>query len=183
MSLNIFRTAVLAFILLFLMNGLSAAQDNSDSKKMDGHMKMDHSKMKQDKDAKEFDLNAIDKNNDGKVYQCPMDFDVLSDAPGKDPKCGMALEEVSIDKAEENLVSKGFKIKDITEENSIVRTGVINLEKIDANNDGKVYQDMMDYNVISDTPGKCPLCGMTLQEVSLKKAASNLTMNGFKVTE
>ena len=53
---------------------------------------------------------------------------------------------------------------------SIVREGVIDLKAIDKNNDGKVFQDMMDYNVISDKAGKCPLCGMKLKEVSLKES-------------
>jgi hypothetical protein len=67
--------------------------------------------------------------------------------------------------------------------NSIVREGVIDLKAIDKNKDGKVYQDMMDYNVISDKPGKCPLCGMTLKEVSIKKAEETLLKSGFKVKE
>ncbi len=67
--------------------------------------------------------------------------------------------------------------------NSIVREGVIDLKAIDENKDGKVYQDMMDYNVISDKPGKCPLCGMTLKEVSIKKAKETLLKSGFKVKE
>ena len=66
---------------------------------------------------------------------------------------------------------------------SIVREGVIDLKSIDENNDGKVYQDLMDYNVISDKPGKCPLCGMTLKEVTLKKAKETLLKNGFKVKD
>ncbi|MEJ2613328.1 MAG: heavy metal-binding domain-containing protein [Ignavibacteriaceae bacterium] len=66
---------------------------------------------------------------------------------------------------------------------SIVREGEIDLKAIDKNKDGKVYQDMMDYNVISDKPGKCPLCGMTLKEVSLKKAKGTLLKNGFEVNE
>jgi len=64
---------------------------------------------------------------------------------------------------------------------SIVREGTIDLKKIDENKDGKVFQDPMDWNVISDKPGKCPLCKMTLKEVSLKKAKENLLKNGFKV--
>jgi len=64
---------------------------------------------------------------------------------------------------------------------SIVREGVIDLKAIDMNKDGKVYQDPMDWNVISDTPGKCPLCKMTLKEVTLKEAKKNLEKNGFKV--
>ncbi|HZW39557.1 MAG: heavy metal-binding domain-containing protein [Syntrophothermus sp.] len=64
---------------------------------------------------------------------------------------------------------------------NIVREGVINLKKIDKNKDGKVFQDMMDWNVISDKPGECPLCKMTLEEVTLKQAKENLVKNKFKV--
>lgn len=63
----------------------------------------------------------------------------------------------------------------------IVREGVINLKTIDKNKDGKVYQDQMDWNVISDEPGKCPICKMTLKEVTLKEASKNLIKHGFKV--
>jgi len=68
-------------------------------------------------------------------------------------------------------------------DSSIVHSGVIDLESIDKNKDGKVYQDMMDFNVISDMPGKCPLCGMKLKEVSLEKAKDILIKNNFKVKE
>lgn len=64
---------------------------------------------------------------------------------------------------------------------SIVRKGVIDVRALDKNKDGKVYQDQMDWNVISDKPGKCPLCNMTLKEVSVDKAVENLKANGFKV--
>ncbi len=98
------------------------------------------------------------------VYQCPMDFDKLSDNEGECPKCGMNLKKVSIEKASENLVKKGYNVIPVNNENSFLREGEIDLSEIDAYNDGKVYQDMMDYNVISDKPGTCPLCGMTLKE-------------------
>ena len=65
--------------------------------------------------------------------------------------------------------------------NPMVREGVIDLKAIDKNKDGKVFQDMMDWNVISDKAGKCPLCGMTLKEVTLDQAAKNLTKFGYKV--
>jgi hypothetical protein len=64
-------------------------------------------------------------------------------------------------------------------ENSIVREGVIDLQAIDKNGDGKVFQDVMDWNVISDEAGKCPICGMKLKEVSLEKAEKNLIENDF----
>jgi len=64
---------------------------------------------------------------------------------------------------------------------SIVRTGVIDLEAIDKNGDGKVFQDVMDWNVISDEPGECPQCGMKLKEVTLSEAKFNLVKHGFDV--
>ena len=64
---------------------------------------------------------------------------------------------------------------------SLVHEGVIDLQSIDQNKDGRVYQDQMDWNVISDKPGKCPLCKMTLKEVTLKQAKDNLVQNDFKV--
>ena len=64
---------------------------------------------------------------------------------------------------------------------SMVREGVIDLEAIDENGDGKVFQDVMDWNVISDKPGECPLCGMKLKEVTLNEAKYNLIKNGFEV--
>ena len=71
--------------------------------------------------------------------------------------------------------------QDTTIDESIVRTGVIDLQMIDLNKDGKIFQDQMDWNVISDEPGKCPLCGMKLKEVSLEKAKENLLKHDFKV--
>ena len=57
------------------------------------------------------DLKSIDLNKDGKVYQCPMDFNVLSDKPGVDPKCGMELKEVTLKQAKRNLIMAGLKVK------------------------------------------------------------------------
>jgi Cu(I)/Ag(I) efflux system membrane fusion protein/cobalt-zinc-cadmium efflux system membrane fusion protein len=72
---------------------------------------------------------------------------------------------------------------DTTKIENIVREGVIDLKKIDKNKDGKVFQDPMDWNVISDKAGKCPLCKMTLKEVTIKKAKENLKKHGFKVKQ
>ena len=70
---------------------------------------------------------------------------------------------------------------DDSEKVSIVREGEIDLVAIDLNDDGMVYQDQMCWNVISDEPGECPQCGMTLKEVSLEKAKENLQKNDYKV--
>ena len=66
-------------------------------------------------------------------------------------------------------------------DSSIIRTGEIDLLSLDENKDGKVYQDPMDWNVISDQPGKCPLCKMELKEVSLEKTKENLLNNNYQV--
>lgn len=68
-----------------------------------------------------------------------------------------------------------------TKNESWIRKGEINLQTIDKNKDGKVFQDQMDWNVISDEAGECPLCGMNLKEVSIEKAKENLVKHNFKV--
>jgi len=67
------------------------------------------------------------------------------------------------------------------EKSSIVREGTLDLAEIDENDDGKVYQDQMCWNVVSDKSGECPQCGMILKEVSLEEAKANLEENGFEV--
>jgi len=49
------------------------------------------------------DVRLLDKNKDGKVYQCPMHAQVISDTPGKCPLCNMDLDEVTISEAKEAL--------------------------------------------------------------------------------
>jgi hypothetical protein len=78
-----------------------------------------------------------------------------------------------------NMQSQQVKVQ--TPEESIVREGVIDLNAIDKNKDGKVYQDQMHWNVISDSFAYCPICDMKLQEVTISEAKKNLINNGFKV--
>ena len=66
---------------------------------------------------------------------------------------------------------------------TIVRKGVIDVNSIDLNKDGYVYQCTMDLNVISDDAGKCPLCGMTLKKVTNEEAIRNLKEHDFEVKE
>lgn len=63
----------------------------------------------------------------------------------------------------------------------LIREGQIDLKAIDVNEDGKVFQDQMDWNVISDSKGTCPICNMELKEVTLADAKNNLIKNGFEV--
>ncbi len=59
----------------------------------------------------EIDVASIDKNGDGKVFECPMDWNVISDHPGDCPVCGMHLKEFSIAETESNLEKYGYKVK------------------------------------------------------------------------
>lgn len=72
---------------------------------------------------------------------------------------------------------------EVDKEFSIVRQGEIDLTAVDLNGDGKVYQDQMCWNVLSDEAGECPQCGMILKEVSIEKAKENLLKHDFKVKE
>jgi transcription initiation factor IIE alpha subunit len=55
-------------------------------------------------EGSELDIAAIDKNKDGKVYQCPMMCtDHTSDEAGRCSKCEMRLKEYTIKDAEKNL--------------------------------------------------------------------------------
>jgi Cu(I)/Ag(I) efflux system membrane fusion protein len=63
----------------------------------------------------------------------------------------------------------------------IIRSEPIDVKAIDKNHNGKVFQDIMDWNVISDEPGTCPICGMTLKEFTVSQAVENLKEHGLKV--
>ncbi len=111
-------SSLLLFAALFLFTAAFTQAQTSDSSHMHGMMmKSDSSKtmnmqnVKPAADKNEpIDLNAVDVNKDGKVYQCPMDFNVLSDKPGIDPKCGMKLKEVTLRQAKINLIKHGFSV-------------------------------------------------------------------------
>ncbi|MHB8905368.1 MAG: YHS domain-containing protein [Melioribacteraceae bacterium] len=58
------------------------------------------------------DLMAIDKNKDGKIFQCPMEVNVISDSKGECPECRMNLKEISIQDAKTKLLKRGFKVNE-----------------------------------------------------------------------
>lgn len=63
---------------------------------------------------------------------------------------------------------------------SIVHKGVIDVESIDKNKDGKLFECPMDWNVISDEDGRCPLCNMYLKEYTIEEVKVNLEKHGFE---
>jgi len=119
-----FKNIFILIAFLFISSGsiLAQHQHNSDSTKTDTK-KMNcckttsnsNQEMKSEKtemsEKNNIDLGMVDKNKDGKVYQCPMCADQIADDPGECSKCGMDLKEISLEKAKENLIKNGFKVK------------------------------------------------------------------------
>ena len=68
-------------------------------------------------------------------------------------------------------------------DSTIIRTGKIDVNSIDVNKDGFVYQCPMDWNVISDESASCPICNMDLNKYKIKDAIMNLKNNNFDVKE
>ncbi len=120
MLVKLFKSLISIFALSLLLTGMSFSQEKNDTQS--SHKMEMHSKMKTDYDQinksdtpvaykDTIDLKAIDINKDGMVYEDMMDYNVLSDAPGTCPLCGMTLKGVTLEKAKYNLVKNGFKVK------------------------------------------------------------------------
>lgn len=132
------------------------------------------------------DVNKIDENNDGVIYECPMKCEAPSDKPGECSKCGMNLKEISVDKANKEMMKahsnmmKKDKKADCGENNEAPCCGdkkiksndsnnnVMGATEIDKNKDGYVYECPMKCEPASDKPGECSKCGMNLKKVSVK---------------
>ena len=146
----------------------------------------EHNHMKNmEKKGKKTQINAkqFDKNKDGKVYQCSMCSDEISDKPGTCPNCGMEFKEVSVEKANANLTKykakmKGMKkgehnmkgmMKGMGHEHEM-KSGAktADLNKYDKNHDGYVYKCDNNCGLPSDSPGKCEKCGADLHKVKVK---------------
>lgn len=146
------------FTIVLFLAVATLGQDKPDSTKMKHKMHksmmMDHSKMDSTHHSK-MNHSMTDSTKHSKMKHSMMDSSKHS-----------------------KMMDEKSSPKDRSE---IVREGPIDLYAIDKNGDKKVFQDQMDWNVISDEPGECPLCGMTLKEISIYEAKVNLIMNGFKI--
>ena len=124
--------AILFFIVLAISSATMAQETAKQDTSKSEMKKMNCSKDNQNSEATmnckkgagqatttEIDVDGIDKNKDDKVFQCQMNYEVILDNPGVDPKCGMKLEEVSLEKAKENLISHGYKVKSQQKQNTI----------------------------------------------------------------
>jgi biotin synthase-related radical SAM superfamily protein len=124
--------------------------------------------------VKSIDLKAVDGNEDGKVYQCSMCADQLSDKAGNCEMCKMKLTEVSLADAKGNLEKKDFKVMDHESGHEHGKEHMMTASKMDVNKDGKVYQCTMCPSQISDEAGNCEMCKMKLKEVSVDDAQKNM---------
>lgn len=66
-----------------------------------------------------------------------------------------------------------------TVNSELVREGIIDVESIDKNKDGNLYECPMDWNVINDEKGNCPVCGMKLKEYTIAEIKENLNKYGY----
>ena len=186
---SIIKVVALTLTVSFLSVLTLSAQDHSHMNK--GDKKSEKNQM--------MDAKKLDKNNDGFLYECPMNCQAPSDEPGTCAKCGMELKKVAVGDVNTRMMDhskmmnhgkmmdhdkmgnmKGMKMDHSNTETHVVHKGAIDVSKIDKNKDGQVFQDMMDWNVISDKAGECPICGMTLKEVTVEQAEKNLKEHGFK---
>ena len=90
-------------------------------------------------------------------------------------------QEVSSEMKQEKRENKDeMKMEEHDHSSSIVHEGVIDVEAIDKNKDGKLFECPMDWNVISDEEGRCPLCNMFLKEYTIDEVKSNLDKHGYE---
>jgi len=108
------KTEIKIFVLLIISISLNFAQP---VKKY-----IESSKTKIEAEENKIDVLSLDKNKNGKVFQCPMDWAEISDKAGRCNVCGMSLKEYSVNEAKENLdkflrISKKHKHDEMKEKN------------------------------------------------------------------
>lgn len=112
MKKNIFLVMLflIAISAVIIFNGC----DNKDSAKdehmenSDTHMEnseMNHGNMVDSTSIRNagFKIVSADENKDGKVFQCPMHYNVISDENGDCPTCNMSLVEYFVEEAQMNF--------------------------------------------------------------------------------
>lgn len=123
----------------------------------------DHSSMLQGGDGK-----SHEQSGSGNTYTCPMHPEVVSDKPGNCPKCGMTLvkkEEAKNKMPASDMGGKNMKGHDVGAMQTMSGEGK------------EQYTCPMHPEVVSDKPGHCPKCGMTLVKKEGSQEASGHDMS------
>lgn len=100
-----YKRVIILLVLTVFANNTTAQTE----KKHSGEIKKEVNS-----EIKSMDIKSIDKNKDGKVFQCPMDWEIIKDKSGKCEICKMNLKEYDVKTAEENL-NKYLKVKQKSE--------------------------------------------------------------------
>lgn len=101
----------------------------------------------------------------------------MEDGKGKMSEGTPLEDDVNEKKKDEN---QEMKIEEHDHSKSVVHEGVIDVESIDKNKDGKLWECPMDWNVITDESGRCSLCNMKLKEYTIDEIKANLDKYGFE---
>ncbi len=98
-KIKMFVTAIFLFSVIILLTGCGKSEDHSNHEMSNSGRQIDSTHIHN------YDVNiaSLDVDGDGNVYQCPMDWNVISDDSGSCPVCMMDLEQYSIDDAQKNL--------------------------------------------------------------------------------
>lgn len=83
------------------------------------------------------------------LYTCPMHLEIIQSKMGSCPICGMALIEIKKSAAKSHPEKHDSQIVDISKNQHSFQK----------------YTCPMHPHILKDAPGKCPLCGMTLEPV------------------
>ena len=108
------------------------------------------------------EMNLADPNMEGPVvYACPMHPEVVGDSPGHCPKCGMKLMPTSLatppSHGDHHKGSEAHhKSQHEHPENPPASAGA------GATDRAALYSCPMHPDIVSETPGQCPMCGMHL---------------------
>ncbi len=106
-------------------------------------------------------------------YTCPMHPEIVQDTPGRCPKCGMnmvpAKDEAKAspshgqhEESKSPLTAAGISTSAGTNEHD----KMVNVELDKPALSAQKYTCPMHPHIMQDAPGKCPLCGMTLEPVA-----------------
>jgi hypothetical protein len=93
--MSVLRLVLFLFLSIFLLEGCRSDNSDYETREIDSELIREEGT----------DVASLDENNDGTVFQCPMDYQVISDEMETCPVCKMDLEAYTVAEAQQNLDS------------------------------------------------------------------------------